>query len=312
MGGEVRKKTISRLMQPAYQIITAGVNTEQSYIYNGASLFTSAFLSAARGETDPPADGIISLDEIMSRINRQIDAKRAELGDNIKMTPHIYLSHVNNNAGEFFFLMPRLSAGGAEGTTMDAIRVGALGIVVNEVSYMPRKELYGADAMHWLLAHVGQTVTQGMSLKTGLQSAAAIRVGRDAISMSPETSLHIVNLSERKMEISAREGRIGVLVERLEEGEEVLFEIPRGFLWLLQPGRYEIEVGTADHPSRAAVFDGRARFVGGYVDRPVEAGEEVRVTGEYSVGTIGRITLTPGPLTPGPLTRSPTSEIRPR
>jgi hypothetical protein len=104
MGGKVGEKTIKRLMQPAHQIITAGVNMEESYSYNGASLFTSAFLSAARGKIDPPANGVISVDEIMIRINREIDAKRAELGDNIKMTPHKYMQHIQDNAGEFFFL----------------------------------------------------------------------------------------------------------------------------------------------------------------------------------------------------------------
>jgi hypothetical protein len=41
----------------------------------------------------------------MVGVNRLIDEKRAEIGD-LKMTPHLYLTHAVNNAGEFFFLNP--------------------------------------------------------------------------------------------------------------------------------------------------------------------------------------------------------------
>jgi len=101
--GDVREKTIERLMQPGHHIITAGTEGEQSYIYRGESLFTQAFLSAARGEGTSASDGIVSLGEIMIHINRILDAKQAEFG-NLKMTPHQYYSRIENNSGEFFFL----------------------------------------------------------------------------------------------------------------------------------------------------------------------------------------------------------------
>jgi UPF0755 protein len=39
----------------------------------------------------------------MIDVNKAIDEKRAQLGDSIKMSPHVYLPHTEDNAGEFFF-----------------------------------------------------------------------------------------------------------------------------------------------------------------------------------------------------------------
>jgi tetratricopeptide (TPR) repeat protein len=91
-------------MQPASHIITAGVEGEESWILNEKSLFTAAFLAAARGALSMPSDGVISLSEIMVQINRALDVKRAEQNDNFKMTPRSYYTRIENNAGEFFFL----------------------------------------------------------------------------------------------------------------------------------------------------------------------------------------------------------------
>jgi uncharacterized caspase-like protein len=102
--GDVTEKTLSRLMQPGHYIVTAGTEGEETYIYKGESLFTQAFLSAARGEGFAPDGGIISLNEMMTRINRALDAKQAEIGDRIRMTPRQYQARITNNAGEFFFL----------------------------------------------------------------------------------------------------------------------------------------------------------------------------------------------------------------
>jgi tetratricopeptide (TPR) repeat protein len=103
-GFDPRSQTIQRLMQPASHIVTAGIEGEQSYIFNEKSLFTAAFLAAARGSLSMPNDGVISLSEMMVQINRALDAKRAELNEKFRMTPRSYYSRIENNGGEFFFL----------------------------------------------------------------------------------------------------------------------------------------------------------------------------------------------------------------
>lgn len=95
--------TLGRLLRPAHHLITAGVEGEEGYSVGGESLFTSAFISAARGQAGNISSRLISLDDIMAGINRLIDAKRAEIGD-LRMTPHLYITHLEDNAGEFFFI----------------------------------------------------------------------------------------------------------------------------------------------------------------------------------------------------------------
>lgn len=110
---DTRSVTIRRLAQPSSYFLTAGVDQEESYSFNGASLFTQAFLATARGQLDPPSDGIVSLDDMIAGINRDIDAKRLQLGSTIRMTPQLYKERIENNEGEFFFLAPRSTTSAA-------------------------------------------------------------------------------------------------------------------------------------------------------------------------------------------------------
>jgi hypothetical protein len=100
---DVKDRTIERLRQPASHIVTAGIEGEESFIVNHESLFTKGFLAAARGTISTPKDGIISISEIVVQVDRFLDGERARLRDKIKMSPHVYYSRIENNAGEFFF-----------------------------------------------------------------------------------------------------------------------------------------------------------------------------------------------------------------
>jgi hypothetical protein len=97
VGFDPKNQTIQRLMQPASHIVTAGIEGEESFIFNEKSLFTAAFLAAARGSLSMPSDGVVSLSEMMVQINRALDGKRAELNDKFKMTPRFYYNRIENN-----------------------------------------------------------------------------------------------------------------------------------------------------------------------------------------------------------------------
>jgi hypothetical protein len=182
-------------------------------------------------------------------------------------------------------------------------RVGSLNYVSGEVSYALRGEgePEASDALAWNQADFDQPVCEDMSLRTGEKARARIRIGPDAIEMSDETVLNMLNLTDRLIEASVRQGRIYLQVDKLGAGESVEIEIPRGSLWLLQPGGYDIEVGTADQPARITVFDGKARFVGGNADTALAAGEEVQIAGTYpAVTTTERSSATPNPAPAAP------------
>jgi tetratricopeptide (TPR) repeat protein len=157
--GDKREKTFERLRQPGHHIITAGIEDEKSYSFDGASLFTSAFLAAARGNDVSPDDDIVSLDEIMIKINEAIDQKRAELGDKIKMSPHRWDTRTENNGGAFFFLRQSiakeqvaLSRTAVTGTVQSkgddaATSAVALAAYKRGLNYLQRSDLRFGDAI---------------------------------------------------------------------------------------------------------------------------------------------------------------------
>lgn len=99
---DLQNQTIARLAQPAHHLLTAGVENEESYSSDDSSLFTSAFLEAARGAADSTGEGVVSLSEIMTHINFTLDQNRVHT--KLKMSPQKYMTRVESNAGEFFFL----------------------------------------------------------------------------------------------------------------------------------------------------------------------------------------------------------------
>jgi hypothetical protein len=165
-------------------------------------------------------------------------------------------------------------------------RVGSLNYISGEVAYTLRGEAGepgGSDTLSWSQADFNQPVCQDMSLKTGVMARARVRIGPDAIQMSGDTWFNMLNLSDQLIEASIRYGRIHLQLAKLDEGEAVELEMPRGSLWLLQAGAYDIDTGNGsdDQPTHIVVFEGKARFVGGQADLPIAAGEEVQLTGSY-------------------------------
>jgi hypothetical protein len=161
-------------------------------------------------------------------------------------------------------------------------RVGSLNYVSGEVNYALRAEGGGPGMLSWSTADFNQPVCQDMSLQTGTLARARIRIGPNAIQMSSDTLLDMLNLSDHLIEAGLAQGRIHLQLRDLGEGESVEIEIPRGSFWLLQSGAYDIETpGSSDQPARITVFEGKARFVGGAADVLIVAGEEIQVTGAY-------------------------------
>ena len=60
-------KTRRRLAQRAHDLITAGTSGEELVAVGGVSLFTSAFIEAARGAADLPNDGMTRRLSIIAR-----------------------------------------------------------------------------------------------------------------------------------------------------------------------------------------------------------------------------------------------------
>jgi hypothetical protein len=62
-------------------------------------------------------------------------------------------------------------------------------------------------------------------------------------------------------------------------------DVPRGGVWLLQPGIYDVDSGGPDQPMRITVFEGSARFAGGGIDTSINADDVLVVSGSDTLST---------------------------
>jgi hypothetical protein len=145
-------------------------------------------------------------------------------------------------------------------------RVGRVSLISGNLAF------YGPGDTDWSAARINLPIAAGAWLATDPQSRAEIRVGADSIDLSNDTQLDFAELHDKVMQIALTQGRIDLHVRRLNKDEMAEIDVSRGGVWLLQPGIYDIDSGGPDQPTRITVFEGSARFAGGGVDTPINAG----------------------------------------
>ncbi len=152
-------------------------------------------------------------------------------------------------------------------------RVGRVSVVEGTLAFHAKGET------EWSAAPVNFPVAAGGSLRTDAKSRVEIRIGAQTIELSDDTAVDVIRLDHEVMQLGVPQGRIELHLRQLPEGQSIEVDIPRGGVWLLQPGLYDIAAGSPDRPARIMVIDGNARFVGGTVDIPVKTGEAAVISG---------------------------------
>ena len=156
-------------------------------------------------------------------------------------------------------------------------RVGRISFVEGTLAFHDKGETA------WSAAAVNYPVASSGAFWTDPKSRAEIRVGAQTVDMANGTQIDIVRLDKQVMQLSLTQGRIDLRVRELGEGQSIEIDIPRGGVWVLQPGVYDIDVGAGDKPSRVAVYEGSARFVGGTADVAIKAGDVAVLSGNNPV-----------------------------
>jgi hypothetical protein len=156
--------------------------------------------------------------------------------------------------------------------------VGRIAATAGGVSLRPAGGEWGDSARN-------DPVASGMSLRTGTGGRATLGIGARTVTLSGGSELDIARLDEAILQIALRQGRIGLHVARVEPGQIIEIDLPRGGLWLLAPGDYDIIAGNEQSPARVAVFDGRARFAGDGADATVMTGSALALSGKGPVST---------------------------
>jgi hypothetical protein len=134
-------------------------------------------------------------------------------------------------------------------------RVGRVSAVEGSVAVRPA----GGE---WADSGINVPVAAGMSVRTPAQGRAVVRIGAETIALAASSEFEVVRLDAGVTQIALRQGRIGVRLAHKEPRRSIEIDIARGGVWLLTAGDYDITAGDERAPSRIAVFDGRARFVG--------------------------------------------------
>jgi Family of unknown function (DUF6600) len=156
-------------------------------------------------------------------------------------------------------------------------RVGRVAVVNGELGF------HGTGETAWSKASLNFPVAAGASFWTDPKSRAELRVGSRSIALAGNTELAVAKLDQQTMQLALKQGRIDLHVRTLLEGESIEVDLPKGAVWILEPGIYDIDAGGTDQPERIAVFEGSARFVGGSLDVAVKAGDAAVISGAQTL-----------------------------
>src|SRR5229473_3490436 len=154
-------------------------------------------------------------------------------------------------------------------------RVGRVSVISGTLAF------YGPGDTEWSAAQVNFPVAAGGWFATDPQSRAEVRIGPTSINLANDSQLNFADLRDKVMQLTLTQGRVDLHLRQpaWRKGETAEIDIPRGGVWLSQPGVYDIAAGAADQPTRIMVFEGSARFVGGGVDTTVKAGDQLVLSG---------------------------------
>jgi hypothetical protein len=151
-------------------------------------------------------------------------------------------------------------------------RVGQLSLVSGNV------DLRVSSGSAWADAELNQPIFAGEALRTDPRARGEIRIGANTIDLSNGSEIEIASLRDGVTQILLSRGRIGFHARQTGENETVEIDVPQGDIWLLSPGKYDIDAGEGDRPLRVAVFDGMAHFAGAGGDRRIEGGQTAILT----------------------------------
>ena len=131
----------------------------------------------------------------------------------------------------------------------------------------------------WSDSAVNDPLAAGMSLRTGAQGRAVLRIGPETIALDGGSELELAQLDGAGIRLVLRRGRLGIGSQPLETAVSIEIETPRGRVWLLTPGDYDVTAGDERAATRVAVLNGRARFVGKGLDTAIATGAANVITG---------------------------------
>ena len=131
-----------------------------------------------------------------------------------------------------------------------------LAYVSGEVSFSP------AGDNHWTQARINRPLTIGDRLWADSGARAEIQLGGSVIRMRENTSLEILNLTDRLIQVRVDEGTVTLRVRRIDAGLTIEVATPNLAFTARQVGRYRIDVDGSANTTEVVVRNGRGEVYG--------------------------------------------------
>ncbi len=132
----------------------------------------------------------------------------------------------------------------------------------------------------WQPAALNFPLSTGQALWLGPDARAVLQVASAVLVLEAGSRLEVVHLAEDAAELALAEGSLGVSLAA--EGPELPWRVatPRGDVLLSRPGRFLLDAGAEDRPTRVAVLAGSAAVLAeGMDNQALAAGQAVALTG---------------------------------
>lgn len=153
-------------------------------------------------------------------------------------------------------------------------QVGRLNYISGPVSFAP------AEANDdWAVATLNRPITTGDRLWADNGGRAEMHVGSTAIRLAELTSVDVLNVDDRNIQLRLAQGSLNVRLRRLPSGNVFEVDTPHGAVILRQPGSYRISVDWSAAETTVDVRSGQADVLTGASSFPVQANQQAKVTG---------------------------------
>ena len=166
-------------------------------------------------------------------------------------------------------------------------RAARLGYLQGQVSFAHA----GDD--NWVEARLNRPITIGDGLWTDDNGRAELQFGVANVRLGPYSSVQILNLDDRTIQLQLAQGRINVRARALRNGEILEIDTPNLAFTIRQPGDYRIEVDPSGDSTTVSVRQGAGEVLGdgaAFTLRTNDAvrffGRDLRVRELYSVAPV--------------------------
>ena len=152
-------------------------------------------------------------------------------------------------------------------------RVGRLGYMTGGVSFSP------AGENDWVQASMNRPLTTGDRLWTESRARTEIQLGGAMVRMGANTSVSILNLDNRIVQLQLTQGTLNVRVRRLAANQVFEVNTPNLAFTLRQAGEYRIMVDQDGNATTIIVRKGRGEAYGEGAAYVLDSRQPYRFTG---------------------------------